>query len=101
MTIPIATVVEADAKYRLLAVRVPSNAASLPRLLILALPNASCQRSEVCGELQVAWKRTRTTGDLIEWVFVKPAHRRRGLARRMWRAAEKVLRRKLDGDPAS
>ena len=93
-----AELLEADATYRLLAVRIPANKASVERLLIVALPNECCQRSEICGELQVSMN-SAISFNAIDWIFVKPRFRRNGLATRLWCAAESILGQKLEHNP--
>jgi ribosomal protein S18 acetylase RimI-like enzyme len=99
-TLPMAELLEADAMHRLLAIRIPANTASVERLLIVALPNECCQRSEICGELQISMNPA-IAFNAIDWIFVKPRFRRHGLATRLWRAAESILGQKLEHNPVT
>jgi GNAT superfamily N-acetyltransferase len=93
--------IEGDGEYRILATFIPANNCYAERLLVIAMPDATDARVEIVGQLTVYAERLPIGGDAIDWIEVHPAHRRKGIGRRLWHAAEKVLGRTLDHDPVT
>lgn len=101
---PTAMLVEKFGNYKLFATIIPPmDVFTLPRLFVFAVPDDD-GRYSIVGQLSVP-SVEKVLGDfslaIIEWVEVDPHHRRRGLAKRMWLAAEKVLGYKIEGEGVS
>jgi GNAT superfamily N-acetyltransferase len=97
--IPNAILIESDGVYRIMAISVPENDCYIRRLVLLAMPDTTDDRYGIVGQLCVAFDEV--VGETIDWIEVDPKHRRKGIGRRLWKAAEKVLGRELVHGPVT
>jgi GNAT superfamily N-acetyltransferase len=95
---PVAQLVEEDYELRVLAARVPANDIYAERLVLLAMPGRTDECPRVRGTLTVPVDADITDGE-IDYLFVVPEFRHKGIGRRLWNAAEKVLGRTLNHAP--
>lgn len=89
-------------RVRYFAHIVEKNRIYYPKLVITAMPNDTDECPKIIGTLTVtAVPHAGHDTTPVEWIEVDSDYRRKGIAREMWRLAERLLGWKLEHAPVT